>query len=1024
MRIATTIRRGIAALLIGAMALGGQGAWAAKAKPAPVLKVLFLGDGEQHFPNERMREVAPTLIGRGIQIVYTEDIESLTLDNLRLYDALMIYANIDAIEPQQEQALYDYVNGGGGLVALHSASYCFRNSERYIALVGAQYKSHGAGKFRTRIAAPDHPVMQGFSGFESEDETYVHDKHNTAGRTVLEYRDDEPHTWVRAQGKGRVFYTAWGHDARTWKNPGFQDLLERGLRFAAGQKLPDALANRPHVAPLELVRAADKIPYFAPTKFFKNDITTWTMMQKPLSTKDAIPHLIVPGGFKVELVASDPDIKKPIAMSWDERGRLWLLESVDYPNTLLPGSKGNDRLVICEDTNHDGRMDKFTVFADGLNIPTGFAFARGGVIVHNAPYTLFLKDNDGDGRADQRDVILNGWGRFDTHAGPSNLQYGFDNWIYGTVGYSGFNGTVGGQSMKFGTEVLRFRSDGSALELMGPTMDNTWGMGLSEEGGIFASSANSNPSVYVPIPSRFYEAIGEKPKRLERTYNRTRFLPVSERVRQGDGHWGYTAATGHAVYAARSYPQQYWNRMAFVNEPTGHLVGQFTLKDKGASYSSTNHSNLIVSDDEWFSPIMAEIGPDGSVWVIDWYNYIIMHNGPTFDPDQHDFHSGAGNGYETTLRDKTHGRIYRIVWTGENPNQPKPAKPAPKTKPFTLAGATPQKLVATLRNDNLFWRRHAQRLLVERGRQDVIPDLIALVRDRSVDAVGLNVGAIHALWTLQGLNALDTDEQARAAAVEALKHPSAGVRRTTAAVLPRDVADTAEVINAGLLNDSDQHVRLAALLAIAESPKLPAETPDGDPDEYKNASAGTRVEIKPEWRGAAKSLRLTLENTDWAKDKWISQAARMAAVKQGLQSAAAPVVAAKVDDTSPVAVIELSVVPGQMKFDKEQLRVEAGQKVKLVFRNTDHMPHNAVITRPGSAEEVGELADKMLSSADAADHDYVPTSNYIVAHTPLVNPGESYELIFTAPAYPGPNTIICTFPGHWRQMQSILLVTP
>src|SRR5262249_26032434 len=151
------------------------------------------------------------------------------------YDGLLIYANIAAITPAQEQALLAFVEGGKALIAIHCASACFGNSPRYIALVGAQFHRHGTGVFRTTGAAPEHPIMRGFSGFESWDETYRHQKHNEKARTILEVRTDqsgkEPWTWVRTQGKGRVFYTAWGHDERTWGNPGFQSLVERGIRW-------------------------------------------------------------------------------------------------------------------------------------------------------------------------------------------------------------------------------------------------------------------------------------------------------------------------------------------------------------------------------------------------------------------------------------------------------------------------------------------------------------------------------------------------------------------------------------------------------------------------------------------------------------------------------------------------------------------------------------------------------------------------------------------------------------------------
>ena len=144
-------------------------------------------------------------------------------------------------------------------------------------------------------------------------------------------------------------------------------------------------------------------------------------------------HIQVPPDFELQLFAAEPDIVKPIAMAWDERGRLWIAETVDYPNEVREGEPGRDRIKILEDTDRDGRADKFTVFAEGLNIPTSLTFANGGVIVAQAPHFLFLKDTDGDDKADERQVILSGWGTRDTHAGPSNLRYGFDNHIWGAA---------------------------------------------------------------------------------------------------------------------------------------------------------------------------------------------------------------------------------------------------------------------------------------------------------------------------------------------------------------------------------------------------------------------------------------------------------------------------------------------------------------------------------------------------------------------------------------------------------------
>ncbi len=200
---------------------------------------------------------------------------------------------------------------------------------------------------------------------------------------------------------------------------------------------------------------------------------------------------------------------------------------------------------------------------------------------------------------------------------------------------------------------------------------------------------------------------------------------------------------------------------------------------------------------------MAEVGPDGNVWVIDWYNYIVQHN-----PTPPGFKTGKGNAYESDLRDKKHGRIYRLV-----------AKNAKATAPFTLKDAPVEKLVATLAHDNLFWRRHAQRLLVERGQKDVAPALFKLASDPTVDAIGLNAGVIHALWTLHGLGILDGSQpEATKVAVTALRHKSAGVRRNALLVLPRHENSSKAILASGVLDDGDAQVRLAAMLALAEMP--------------------------------------------------------------------------------------------------------------------------------------------------------------------------------------------------------------
>jgi putative membrane-bound dehydrogenase-like protein len=793
-------------------------------KRAKAIKILFLGDNGHHRPAERFRQLQPVLAARGIDLVYTDKVDALNPKTLAAYDGLLIYANQTALSPTQEKALLDYVEGGKGFIPIHCASYCFIKSAKYIALVGAQFQRHGTGTVRTIFAEPNHPIMKGFTGFESWDETYVHTKHNDRDRTVLEYRAEgkgkEPWTWVRTQGKGRVFYTAWGHDHRTWGNPGFHALVERGIRWAVGKDpsvvppyqgespfpIPEMTPLRKDVKPFQYVDVGKKIPNYRPAGGLGAPLT---QMQLPLSPEESMKHMVVPKGFRVELFASEKDLGgKPICMNWDERGRLWVALTYDYPNELQPRGKGRDRIVICEDTKGTGRADKFTVFADKLSIPTSLMFHRGGVIVFDGRQTLYLKDTRGTGKADVRKVLFGDWSQGDTHGGPSNMQYGLDNWIWAMQGYNYSRLTVGGETHSFRQGFFRFKPDCSKMEFLRSTNNNTWGLGISEEGIVFGSTANRHPSIYMPIPNRYYETVrGWTPSLVLSSIADTHlFKAITDKIRQVDHHGGYTAAAGHALYTARNYPREYWNRVAFVNEPTGHLVGTFILQRQGSDYRSTNPFNLLASNDEWTAPIMAEVGPDGNVWMIDWYNYIVQHN-----PTPRGFKTGKGAAYESDLRDKKHGRIYRIVHDGVAARGPRAG--------FTLADATPKKLVETLKHDNMFWRKHAQRLLVERDKQDVLPDLLKAARAPGVDAIGLNAGVIHALWTIHGLGALDgSNTDATAVAYAALKHRSAGVRRNAVQVLPRNSKSVAAILDAGLTRDPDAQVRLLALLALADQP--------------------------------------------------------------------------------------------------------------------------------------------------------------------------------------------------------------
>ena len=812
-----------------------------QATAADDLTLLFMGDNGHHQPSRRFQDLAPVLAKRGIELKYTDDMSSLNADTLSRYDGLVLYANIDRIDDDQADALLDYVAQGHGFVPLHCATFCWRNNPKIVALMGGQFQRHGARVFTTEIAEPDHPIMSGYGSFTSWDETYIHHLHNEENRTVLEYRSEgvqaegqtrEPWTWIRTHGKGRVFYTAWGHDQRTFSQGGFHNLVERGIRWACGadpsvvpaftdpsQFSTPAMTELAEDLPeFEFVDVGPKIPNYTVGANWGSQGKPKNLMQKPLSVEESMKHFVTPKGMAVRRYADERDFQsKPIAMNWDERGRLWVCETLDYPNEL---GGDRDRIRICEDTDGDHIADKFTVFAEGLSIPTAIVIHRGGAVVQNGTETIYLKDTDGDDVADERTTLISGWSLGDTHGGVSNFRYGLDNWIWAMQGYNNSTPRYDGKrAQTFRQGFWRFklsqddRPKVTDLEFIRSSDNNTWGLGISEDGLIFGSTANRNPSMFVPIPNRYYERVrGWAPSTLHSIADTHKFEPITDKVRQVDQFGGYTAGAGHALYTARTFPTQWWNKTAFVCGPTGHLVGTFVLRREGANYTSTSPTNLLASDDEWSAPIMAEVGPDGAVWVIDWYNYIVQHN-----PTPHGFETGKGAAYESDLRDKRRGRIYRVVPV---------AVSGDKLHEFTsLAGASNGDLVETLKHPSFMWRLHAQRLLIERKAEDVLAPLVALVTDSSVDAIGLNVGAIHALHTLKGLGYLQLDKQflaagqVRSCLETALNHPSAGVRRNALSVLPGDRQGLELLLDhSALFRDSDQQVTLQAMLTLADMP--------------------------------------------------------------------------------------------------------------------------------------------------------------------------------------------------------------
>ncbi len=610
---------------------------------------------------------------------------------------------------------------------------------------------------------------------------------------------------LAAAPAARVIAADFAGEEREWTDAGFINTLRDRLLSAAGearrkewetfvaQREPEKRVPNPNVANYE--RRAQPITF-----------------QEPMSVKASMQRTQVPIDMRLELFAAEPDIMKPIALAWDERGRCWVAETRDYPHGVEASGEGHDDIKICEDMDGDGKADKFTVFADKLNIPTSLVHVNGGVIVAQPPRFLFLKDTNGDDKADVRQVVLEGWGIGDTHAQANSLHYGYDNWLHGCVGYSGFKGTVGGKALAFTQGTYRFKADGSALEFLHQFTNNSWGQSQNAAGDDFGGTANGAPIFFGGIPASVVPS-GMRAMTAKKINVEDKAHAITPNFRQVDVFGGYTAAAGSAFMDSANVPPRL-RGSALVTEPTMKLISIMDVKPDGAGYVAKDGFNLVASSDEWMSPVFAEVGPDGAVWFADWQNFIIQHNPtPSAQRGGYDARTGVGGAHENPLRDHSRGRIYRVVWEKATP-------PAIKS----LRGAVPADLVKALGGDNQFWRLTAQRLLVEPkepGRlapnvpstgRDAPPPWTAPLRALFAANEG-RIGAVHALWTLQGLGQLD-DATHRAAL--AAKDPI--LRRNAVRALSADKRGHDLLFGAGVISDPDPHTRLAVLVKLSEFP--------------------------------------------------------------------------------------------------------------------------------------------------------------------------------------------------------------
>lgn len=518
------------------------------------------------------------------------------------------------------------------------------------------------------------------------------------------------------------------------------------------------------------------------------------------SPEVAASKMTVAPGFAVDLVAAEPHVRQPVCIEFDDRGRLWVVQYLQYPNPAglkrvkvdrysrtvydrIPeppprGPKGADRITILEDSSGDGRIDRSKDFVSGLNLATGIAFGYGGVFVLNVPYLLFYPDRNHDDIPDgDPEVLLSGFGMEDTSSLANSLTWGPDGWLYGT---QGTNITAHIRGIDFEQGVWRYHPITHEFELFCEGGGNSWGLDFDETGNLFYSTNYGGYLMVHGMQGAYYVKQFQKHGELHNPFAFGYFEHVPHTNFQG-GH----VTVGGTVYQENLFPAEFRGRYIGA-DLLGHGVNWHTITRDGSTVRTAHGGSLLRANDTWFAPSDLITGPGGAVYVADWFDKRTAHPDPDADWD------------------RRNGRIYRI----------RPAS-APRQLPSTDAdlGKLPtDKLVEVLESGDGWHARRALRLMYERHDASVVPALLSRFR-----ATGEPIGAVRCLWGISASSGFD-----ERLAGELLSDPREAIRTWTIRFLgdERNVTAAIEQKLQELGEKDTSPVVLAQLACTAQ--RLPA----------------------------------------------------------------------------------------------------------------------------------------------------------------------------------------------------------
>ncbi len=459
--------------------------------------------------------------------------------------------------------------------------------------------------------------------------------------------------------------------------------------------------------------------------------------RRPVATTAAQPaseaarKLGLPPGFTAQVVAAEPDVVQPVAFTIDDRGRLWVVENTNYP--ACPGEP-KDKVLVFEDADGDGRAEKRTVFIDHATFTTGIAVGFGGVWLGSPPDLVFIPDRDGDAKPDgPAEKVLDGWGNEDTHETLNNFIWGPDGWLYGTQGVFtqskvGRPGAPDSERVRINAGVWRWHPTKKKFELYCEGASNQWGIDWNDRGQAFFAAC--------VIPHMWHAIQGARYKRQAGAHFNPHTYEDIQTIAWGK--YEKAAYCGAMVYLGGQWPAE-WRDTFFFHDIHMNKLRNEKMVRSGSGYVSQRNVDFIVANDAWYRGVSAQYGPDGSVFISDWYDRVPCHQ-------QRDF------------TDRTNGRLYKIVHEG--------VKPAP----VDLAKATDAELVEMQLQANDWCVRHARRILQERGPKPEVHAALAKMLTENPD----ETRQLRALWALHGAGGLT-----EAIAMDALKRKSEYVRAWT-----------------------------------------------------------------------------------------------------------------------------------------------------------------------------------------------------------------------------------------------------